>query len=117
MIASGLSFIEALMKASSCFSFFGKLAGAIKSEPSSSSRTTIELPRLSSFLVAHSLGRESMKVEPPVTWSLRCSSLIFSGCLVTLDADLLYGVHQYIRYVYIEYSFYWGVLYKKYGLF
>ena len=83
------------MNASSCFSFFGKLEGAIDNEPSSSSRTIIELPRLSSFLVAQSLGRDKINVEPPVTWSLRCSSLIFSGSLVTIDANLFYGTSIY----------------------
>ena len=84
MMASGLSFCDTLMKASSCFSFFGKVDGTTDSEPSSSSRTIIGLPRLSSFLVAHSFGNESMNVEPPVTWSLRCSSLIFFVSLTTI---------------------------------
>jgi hypothetical protein len=85
MMASGFSFWPTRMKASSCFSFFGKLAGITQSEPSSSSRTIILLPRWSPFFSAHSFGRDKMKVEPPVIWSLRCSSFIFSASLVVKD--------------------------------
>ena len=97
-MASGLSFTDAFMNASSCFSFFGKLEGVIDSDPSSSSRTSIELPFFSSFRMAQSLGSESINVDPPVTCSLRCSSFIFSISLVTLDLTPLNVSTEYSLY-------------------